>query len=103
MSTKVGIWPRFDFLARSLAILDIVFKLTFERVEKMGVPKAMENLLFVEDGKFHSFIKKSQKSIDLKAFESLPSIEDKIIFLTKNGIEYKPVEKTVSETKSESF
>ena len=64
----------------------------------MGVPtkaQPMENLLFIEDGKFHSFIKKSQKSIDLKAFESLPSIEDKINFLSKNGIEYKPVEKTV--------
>ena len=61
--------------------------------------QAMENLLFAENGKFHSFIKKTQKSVDLNAFDALPTIQEKLNFLSKNGIEYKPVVKTVRLTK----
>ena len=61
--------------------------------------QAMESLLFAENGKFHSFIKKTQKSVDLKAFDALPTIQEKLNFLSKNGIEYKPVVKTVRLTK----
>ena len=56
----------------------------------------IDNLLFSDTGKFHKYVKETSKKLDLKDFEALTSIVDKVNFLDKNDIQFKPIVTQVS-------
>lgn len=47
--------------------------------------KQIENLFFSDGSTFDLHVKKTRKAIDIKAFDALPSITDKVSFVKKNG------------------
>ena len=55
-----------------------------------------EHLLYTDGGKFHQQIKKAQENLNSTDFEALNSIEEKVNFLQKNGIDFKPTATQVS-------
>jgi tetratricopeptide (TPR) repeat protein len=55
--------------------------------------KSLESVLFEDSGLFHQHVKKTKKTLEgpnIKEFESLPNLTDKIHFVQKNGPKMEP-------------